>query len=250
MLDSYPHPIILAHRGASALAPENTLEAFQLAFEQGADGVELDAKLSADGEVVVIHDATVDRTTDGRGRVASRRLAELRGLDAGRAFSPEYQGARIPTLNEVFEAVGHRGIINVELTNYYGLPDGLAEKVCALVKRHSLQEHIILSSFLPYNLSIAARILPDVPRALLALPGWKGAWSRSFGFMFGNYQALHANYRDADRQQVQRVHRLDRRIHVWAVNAAEDIERMIALEIDGIITANPPMALNALGRSR
>lgn len=250
MLDPHPRPIILGHRGACAYAPENTLEAFQLAFEQGADGIELDAKLSADGEVVVIHDATVDRTTNGHGRVASLTLADLRALEAGSFFSEKYRGARIPTLSEVFEAFGEKGLINVELTNYYAGRDDLAEKVCGLVKKHALQAHIILSSFFGYNLKKAAKLLPEVPRGLLALDGWKGIWARSFGFMFGDYQALHPNIRDVNRQQVQRVHRLERRVHIWTVNAPDEIRRMQELEVDGIITDDPQAAVSALGRSR
>jgi glycerophosphoryl diester phosphodiesterase len=248
MFDLFPRPIIFGHRGACAYAPENTLESFQLAFDQGADGIELDAKLSADGEVVVIHDATVDRTTNGHGRVASHRLVDLRALDAGSFFSEKYHGAKIPTLQEVFEAFGKKGIINVELTNYYGPRDDLAEKVCGLVRKHSLQNHILLSSFFAYNLKKAGQILPDVPRGLLALDGWKGIWARSFGFMFGEYQALHPNLKDVNRQQVQRVHRLKRRIHVWTVNAPEEIRSMRELDVDGIITDDPQAAVRALGR--
>src|SRR3712207_6061316 len=105
-------PLNVAHRGASARAPENTLEAFRLAVEAGAGGLELDVHMSRDGEVVVIHDASVDRTTDGSGAVAGMTLGELRGLDAGYRFSPDGgrthpyrgRGVRIPTLAEVYEA--------------------------------------------------------------------------------------------------------------------------------------------------
>src|SRR5215204_4501911 len=100
MLTSLPQPVIFAHRGASAHAPENTLAAFELALAQGADGIELDAKLSADGHVVVIHDATVDRTTDKHGRVKDMSLAELRSLDAGTFFEEKYHREKVPTLEE------------------------------------------------------------------------------------------------------------------------------------------------------
>ncbi|MCC7360725.1 MAG: hypothetical protein IT317_14685 [Anaerolineales bacterium] len=113
-------PAVIAHRGASADAPENTLSAFALALEQGADGLELDVTLSADGVPVVIHDDTLDRTTDGRGRVARHTLAELKGLDAGYAarFGSKFAGQRLPTLDEVFAAFGQRTIINVEWLCY------------------------------------------------------------------------------------------------------------------------------------
>src|SRR3990170_393671 len=106
MFNQLPRPVIFAHRGASAYAPENTLAAFSLAVRQKSDGIELDAKLSADGHVVVIHDQTVDRTTSSRGRVADLTLADLREMDAGSHFDVEYKGERIPTLEEVFEAIG------------------------------------------------------------------------------------------------------------------------------------------------
>src|SRR6266496_640164 len=115
MLESLPRPIVFAHRGASAHAPENTIAAFELALAQNADAIELDVKLTADGHVVVIHDSTVDRTTGSRGRVKDLSLAQLRSLDAGSFFSEKYRGEKIPTLEEVLEAVGKRTIINVEL---------------------------------------------------------------------------------------------------------------------------------------
>ncbi len=249
MLDTQPRPIVFAHRGASAYAPENTLEAFRLAYRQGADGIELDAKLSADGEVVVIHDAGVERTTDGNGRVASLELSQLRSLNAGISHPNEFNNVHIPTLSEVFEAVGQNGIINIELTNYSTPHDLLVEKVCDLVIRHGLQMRVLFSSFLGRNLSKAADRLPEVPRGLLALPGWKGVWPRSFGFMFGDYQALHAHVSDIEQQQIQRVHRLRRRIHVWTVNNPDDIRRLNDWGIDGLFTDDPLLTLRALGRT-
>ncbi|RME88298.1 MAG: glycerophosphodiester phosphodiesterase [Anaerolineae bacterium] len=239
MWPDLPTPLIIAHRGASAHAPENTLAAFELAAQQGADAIELDAKLSADGEVVVIHDASVDRTTDGHGRVKDLPLAALRELDAG-------DGQRIPTLDEVFAAVGHRLYINVELTNYTTPRDALTEKVTALVARHGLQQRVWLSSFYAANLKKAARLLPEVPRALLALPGLPGWWARSFGFAFGDYAALHPHLRDVTPQQVQRVHRLRRRIHVWTVNEPDAMRRLHRWGVDGIFTDDPRLARETL----
>ena len=128
-MQTWPRPLIFAHRGASAHAPENTLSAFELALEQGAHGIELDVKLTADGEVVVFHDPTIDRTTGGQGRISQLTLAALRELDAGSSFSEKFSGEKIPTLAEVFETIGRRAFINVELTNYSTRNDGLADKV-------------------------------------------------------------------------------------------------------------------------
>jgi glycerophosphoryl diester phosphodiesterase len=163
-------------------------------------------------------------------------------------FSDKFRGEKIPTLDEVFESVGKRGMINVELTNYYAGRDDLAERVCQLVKRHALEDRIIFSSFFSYNLKKTSHLLPNVPRGLLALGGWKGIWARSFGFMFGDFQALHPHISDVDHQQVKRVHRLERRVHVWTANSDKDIIRLKDWGVDGIFTDDPQTAVRALGR--
>ena len=191
MLTSLPQPIIFAHRGASAHAPENTLAAFELALAQGADGIELDVKLSRDGHVIVIHDPAVKRTTGAAGRVRDLALSDLQALDAGSFFSDQFRGEKIPTLEQVFEALGKRTFINVELTNYTTPRDHLVESVCMLVKRFALQKRVMFSSFFASNFLKARAYLPDVPCGLLALGGLLGAWARSFGFAFGKYEALH-----------------------------------------------------------
>ena len=248
MLDRFPRPIVLAHRGDLAHAPENTLPAFQLAAQKGADGVELDAKLTADGHLIVIHDPSVDRTTDGEGRVASSTLEAIRKLDAGSWFGDKFRGTKVPLLEEVFETIGPDKLINIELTNYSTPRDGLVEKVCELIRRHNTQGQILFSSFFASNLRKAAQYLPEIPRALLAMPGLPGTWARSFGFMFGNYRALHPQISSVDRQQVQRVHRLNRRVHVWTANSPEEVTQLREWNVDGIFTDDPQLALRALGR--
>jgi glycerophosphoryl diester phosphodiesterase len=247
MLTLLPQPVIFAHRGASAHAPENTLAAFELAVAQHADAIELDVKLSSDGRAVVIHDPTVDRTTGSHGWVKDLSFSQLRSLDAGSFFSEKYRAEKIPSLEDVFEAVGKRTFINVELTNYSTPRDSLVETVCMLVKRFSLQQRVMFSSFFASNLSKARAYLPEVPRGLLAFHGILGAWARSFGFNFGRYQALHPHLKDVTSQQVQRVHRLNRRIHVWTVNATDDIRRLFHWRVDGIFTDDPQLAVQVRG---
>lgn len=250
MLTSLPQPVIFAHRGASAHAPENTISAFELALAQNADAIELDVKLSADGRAVVIHDPTVDRTTGSQGRVKDLSFTQLRSLDAGSFFSENYRGEKVPSLEDVFEAVGKRTFINVELTNYTTPRDALVETVCMLVKQFGLQEHVMFSSFFALNLSKARAYLPEVPRGLLAFNGFLGAWARSFGFDFGKYQALHPYLKDVSSQQVQRVHRLNRRIHVWTVNAADDMRRLFHWGVDAIFTDDPQLAVQVRSESQ
>lgn len=248
MLYELPRPIVVAHRGDRAHAPENTLSSFELALSQGADAVELDARLTADGYVIAFHDARLERTTNGNGRVAGKALAELRTLDAGSHFSEKFRGEKIPLLEEVFDAIGKKMLINVELKNYDTPGDDLVERVCALAVKCGLQQHVFFSSFLPGNLRKARRFLPDVPSGLLAARHLLGAWARSFGFSFGDYDFLNAHLDDVDSHAVQRVHRLKRRLYAWTVNKAEDIQRLKSWGVDGIFTDDPALARRALGR--
>jgi glycerophosphoryl diester phosphodiesterase len=250
MLDTLTRPVIFAHRGACARAPENTIAAFELALAQQTDAIELDVKLSADGHVVVVHDPTVDRTTEGHGRVRDLTLAELKSLAAGKGFSGPYQNEKIPTLEEVFEAVGKRTFINIELTNYSTRGDALVETVCMLVKKHRMHERVLFSSFLASNLTKARNFLPEVPRGLLAMPGLLGVWARSFGFSFGKYDALHPSLKDVAQQQAIRVHRLKRRLYVWTVNEEQDMRRLFHWGVDGIFTDDPGLAVKVRAESK
>ena len=217
MLFDLPRPVVFAHRGARAYAPENTLASFELAVSQGADAIELDARLTADGHIVVFHDRMLGRTTNGTGRVTQKTLAELRDLDAGSSFSEKFRGEKIPLLEEVVKC--------------------------------GMEGRILFSSFSASNLKRSRELLPGVPRGLLAYPHLAGVWARSFGFSFGDYAALHPSVGDVDAQAVQRVHRLRRRIHVWTVNQPADMRHLSSWGADGIITDDPALALQVLGRS-
>jgi len=250
MLNELSQPIIFAHRGASAHAPENTIASFELAIQQGADGLELDVKLSADGQVVVIHDQTVDRTTGESGRVKDLSAKDLRALDVGSFFSKEYSGEKVPLLAEVLETLGKRTYINIELTNYATRRDHLVESVCMLVKKFGLQKRVMFSSFLASNLKSARNYIPEIPLGLLAYPSILGSWHRSFEFAFGNYEALHPYVKDVNRHQVNRVHRLGKRIHVWTVNAESDLRRLFQWGVDAVFTDDPQLAVKVRGENK
>jgi glycerophosphoryl diester phosphodiesterase len=243
MLPQLSHPIIFAHRGASAHAPENTLASFRLAADLGAPAIELDVKLTADKEVVVLHDPSVDRTTNGKGLLSQLTLAELRELDAGSSFSPAFKGERIPTLAEVFDEVGMRLYINVELTNYSTSTDDLVPRVVELVRKHGMQKKVIFSSFLPQNLSKARKLIPEVSLGQLAMQGIQGWPFRSaIGNIFP-HEALHPYFTDVNAALVERMHRQKRSINVWTVDDPVEMRRLIALGVDGIITDDPALAL-------
>lgn len=242
-------PIVIAHRGDKRFAPENTLSAFRQAADKGADAIEFDVKLSADGKVIVLHDKSVDRTTNGTGKAANLSLAELRTLDAGVLFPSQFPGEKIPTLEEVFKSVGERLHLNIELTNYSTLNDNLVEKVVELVKNHKMMEKVFFSSFSTRNLLLAQRLLPEVPRGLLTLPGILGFWGRTFGWR-GDYYALNPYYSDISNELIAKIHSAGKSVIVWTVNNEADVRRMIGLSVDGLITDDPKFALKLLGRAK
>jgi glycerophosphoryl diester phosphodiesterase len=249
MWNDLPRPTVIAHRGDKTHAPENTLAAFGMAADDGADAIEFDVKLTADGRVIVLHDQTVDRTTNGKGRVSRLPYAALQDLDAGGWFSEQFCGEKIPTLDMVFETVGKRLAMNVELTNYATPGDDLVSKVAELVKKHGLQNRTLFSSFLTSNLRKVHLLLPEVPCGLLIMSGLLGFWGRSFGWR-GDYFALHPALDDINLELISRVHATGKRVHVWSVNTEGDLKRMIGYGVDAIFTDDPRLALRLLGRRK
>jgi glycerophosphoryl diester phosphodiesterase len=250
MYNQLPSPAIIAHRGASANAPENTLAAFQLALRQQADGVEMDAQLTADGHVVVFHDQSVNRTTEGSGRVKDKTLAELRELDAGSHFDVAFKGEPIPTLEEVFELLGTQIFINIELSNYASPFNSLPEKVASLVRRYGMGPRILFSSFNPLALRRIQRLIPGAPLGLLAYRGRKGALARGFiGKALVPYQSLHTALADVTTELVQRTHKENRRIYVFNVHQSAEMRKLFRLEVDGIFVDDPLLARRVLKKS-
>jgi glycerophosphoryl diester phosphodiesterase len=239
-------PTIFAHRGSSAYAPENTLVAFKLAVAQHADGIELDAKLTADGQVVVMHDDTVDRTTNGTGQVNLLTLAELQRLNAGSKFPPKFSSEKIPSLEEVFETFGRKIFINVELKNYSSPTDELPEKVAALIKKYKLEESVLLSSFNLIALIRARKSLSKIPLGFMTISGLADITMRTRLVRFGPLLALHPNYEDVSPYLIQAAHQAKCRIHPYTVNQPEMIRKLINAGVDGIFTDDPLLAKKIL----
>ncbi|MGD2027419.1 MAG: glycerophosphodiester phosphodiesterase family protein [Anaerolineales bacterium] len=235
MLFDLSTPLIIAHRGASAHAPENTLAAFRLAQEQGAEGVELDVHLSADGQVVVIHDNDISRTTNGRGLVHNLTLSEIRRLDAG-------QGETVPTLDEVLDLIKDRILINIELKGFSSTARALPEEVLTLVQGSGLGDKIIYSSFDPRMLLRIRRRTPEAKTGLLLLPGALGTLFRVILTTMARPTSLHPHYSAVNPAFIRRAHRKRRAVVCYTVNEPEDIRRLDALGVDGIITDDPALA--------
>jgi len=233
---------VIAHRGACLRAPEDTLAAFRLAMALGADGVELDAKLTLDGAVAIIHDPTLDRTTDGTGPVSARTRAELKALDAGSSFSPEFAGERIPILDEVFAELGAKSLINVEMTNYASPRDSLPERVVELVFTFGLESRVLLSSFNPFALRTARRLAPDLPLGFLLGPG-QPLWMRALFPRISPHESYHLHDTLITEGAARRAHRAGRKFIPWTVNDPDRIRWLLKQGADAIITDAPDLAL-------
>jgi glycerophosphoryl diester phosphodiesterase len=246
MLNPLEKPLIIGHRGACALAPENTMSSFRLAFEHKADGIEFDTKLSRDGEVVIIHDQTLERTTNGSGKVIETSLENLKNLDAGSKFSPTFAGEKIPTLDELFKELGGKIFMNIELTNYASPSDALVDKVVELIRKYKIENSVMFSSFNANNLAKAQRLIPEVPTGLLALKGWMGAFSRyPFGLRVSP-EYTHPYFSDAPASFISAEHGRGRRVNVWTVNDPKDVRRLVHDHVDGIMGDDPRMIRQAL----
>jgi glycerophosphoryl diester phosphodiesterase len=236
----------LAHRGASAVTPPNTLAAFEKAAELGADGVELDVHLSADGVPVVIHDFTVDETTDGTGRVDHLPLAQLRELDAGSSFDPKFKGERIPTLSQVLATVGGRLLLNIELKSTSLGDNGLERAVVTQVEHHGLDDgRVLFSSFNPIALRRAKKMAPHIPVGLLHAPDLPLPLRQLWLAPFVPHEARHPEHTMVNTTYMTQAHRRGYMVNTWTVDEPDEMIRLIDLGVDCIIT-NQPDVLHAI----
>ena len=239
LLDQLERPVIFAHRGASANAPENTFAAFELAVRMGAEAIELDSMLSQDGIPVVIHDHTLERTTNGHGLVSSQDLSDLIKLDAGSWFSETFKGEQVPLLREVLERFSHNILINIELKNYHAPHDTLAETVLKLVDELNIWDSVLFSSFLPGNLRLIHKRNPEAKVALLCPSGIKGWFFRSSLYLKLSPEIIHPAESDVNSKYIEREHQRRRRVHVWTVNDKAKARELLIDDVDGIFSDEP-----------
>jgi glycerophosphoryl diester phosphodiesterase len=233
---------LLAHRGASADFPENTLEAFRGAAEQGADGVELDVIRCGTGELVVCHDEWLDRLAGLHWDVRETPWRKLKRLDVGSrlGFAP----ARIPLLDEVFDALPTSMAINVELKCITTDDRGLSLAVAQTIHDRRLDERVFLSSFNPYCLVRVARAYPHLKRGFLIdpdLPWVPQAW---FWLPITALTSVHPHFSQVTAERVNRWHRRGWSVAVWTVDEIDEARRLRALGVEDLIT-NRPGALRA-----
>lgn len=238
--------MVIAHRGFSGAAPENTLAAFKKGIEIGSDMIELDVHLSRDGEIVVIHDETLERTTNGKGMVADHTLQELKSVDAGSSFGPAFAGEKIPTLKEVLDLAKGRVLVNIEIKNpthqRYSIID-LTEKTLREVEKAGVIDKVIFSSFNPVSLEWIGKKEPRAQTAFLFHRPWN-----SLPDIPGSqeYSVLNLRNIHLTREKVAEIKKAGKRVNVYTVNPGEEIRKFVDWGVDGIITNYPDRLIKVL----
>lgn len=230
-------PLLIAHRGLSSQAPENTLAAFKLAVKAGFDGIETDAHLTADGKIVLIHDENTRRTTGEDNRVADRKLMELAALDAGSWYDDAFAGERIPELWQLLELVKPSGLfINVELKNSICRYPGLEQAVLAELKRHDMTGRVLFSSFNHASMALVKELEPHAETALLydAVLYNPAAYAR-----LCRTDGLHPMRHTLDAALADECRKAGLKLRPWTVNSPADAERLAGLGVDALISDCP-----------
>lgn len=237
---------IIAHRGFSSRAPENTLAAFKMALEFGVDGLELDVHLSKDSELIICHDEKVDRTTNGRGFIKDYSWQELQKFDAGSWFNPRFAGEKTPRLQELLALVkGTQVLVNIELkTNIFPYP-GIEEKVVQMVKHFGLVEQCIISSFNHYSLVRMASIFPKLKTGALYETVLYEPWNyvQTFGAA-----ALHPQHYSVYPELVVEAKRQGLMVNTWTLDEPLDIVKAMIAKVDGIISNRPDVVKGILNQ--
>ncbi|MBZ4670307.1 MAG: glycerophosphoryl diester phosphodiesterase [Oscillospiraceae bacterium] len=232
---------VMAHRGASFYAPENTMPAFELAKELGADGIELDVQLTKDGKLVVIHDDEVDRTSNGHGRVSEMSYSELCTLDFS-AGKDGYKNTKIPLLEEVFEFASREGIfVNVEIKDdSCAKTFPIADKVIEAEKKYNMTGNVTYSSFNHYILRYLKNISQDIPVSILYVGGFVDIWEYAKKL---DCDGIHPHYSAlADKNIILECHKLGIKVRPWTVDSEEQMKFALDLGVDSLITNLPDLA--------
>ncbi|WP_027407727.1 glycerophosphodiester phosphodiesterase [Anoxybacteroides tepidamans] len=228
---------IFAHRGSAGTHPENTMIAFYEAERVGADGIELDVQMTKDGALVVIHDETIDRTTDGTGWVKDFTYRELQRFNAVYKFAEKYRVCRIPLLEEVLAWVSSTSLLlNIELKNGLIAYEKLEEKVIGMIKHYRLGSRVVLSSFNHNSMARCHQIAPDIETALLYMEPLYQPWQ--YVRLLGA-SGLHPYHRTVSESFVREAHMHRVAVRPFTINKEEVMKQMFQYQVDAIFTDYP-----------
>ncbi|MBA3440008.1 MAG: glycerophosphodiester phosphodiesterase [Pyrinomonadaceae bacterium] len=258
--ESTSRPVVIAHRGGAGLRPENTLPAFRHAVALGVDVLEMDVRSTSDGVLVLMHDQTVDRTTDGTGLVNSFTLEELRRLDAGYHWSPDGgrtfpfrgQGIIMPTLEEVFTAFPAMRM-NIEMKQ---TEPSLVKPLCRMIRDFKMPNKVLIASFREEALAefrhecgeVATSASSNEVRTLLTLNAVSLAAGYSPAAQAVQVPEYGGGLHVLTRSFIDAAHNRNQQVHAWTINETADMQRIAAMGVDGIITDYPDRLLKLLGR--
>ncbi|GIN56248.1 glycerophosphodiester phosphodiesterase [Lederbergia ruris] len=235
---------IFAHRGSSGTHPENTITAFKEAVRLGVDGIELDIQLTKDGELVVIHDYTLDRTTDGTGKILDYTVEELKAFDAGSKFSPEFAGETIPTFREVLALLQDTNIeLNIEIKKPVKEDTGIEEKMIQELEKYQYSNRSIISSFNHDSLKRVISINKDLECAILYMKKFENPWEYAAEI---GAKALHTYRPETDREMVTEAQHKGFPVRVFTINKAEDMTKFFETKVAAIFTDYPEKAMKLL----
>lgn len=235
---------IYAHRGFSGVYPENTMLAFSKAVEEKTDGIELDIHFSKDREIMIQHDEAMKRTTGLEGFIFDYERAELEKVNAGLVKNNEFGFTPIPSLEEYFDYIKDKKIVtNIELKTAPVYYDGIEERACRMVYDYGLEKNIIFSSFNWLSIVRVKEIAPEIPVALLIEPK---LYQMGRLFKRCNISFFHPYYKTLDADTIKDMHASSVAVNTWTVNDEADIEAMLRLKVDGIITNFPSLAKKAV----
>jgi glycerophosphoryl diester phosphodiesterase len=246
MVNEQNVPLVYAHRGARDVAPENTLAAFRAAIKVGADGIECDITRCASGEIVVIHDDTLDRTTNGSGQVVQTSFTVLRKLDAGAWFSDTFRGELVPILGELLDLAHNTINVNIEIKGMDSEDDNVEVEVAEMVRQRNMQNSVIISSFNPWALKRMHQADSELCCALLYTRESPVNSAPEWILPPLHIRAVHPEYTMVDQAYVAWAHQAGYLVNVWTVNEPADLDEMIRLGVDGIITDHPALLRSLL----
>lgn len=249
-IDKSQKPVIIAHRGASGVAPENTMAAIQKALEAKADWIEIDIYATRDEALVLMHDKTVDRTTNGKGLITDLTLYEVKKLDAGSWFDKSYRGEQVPTLGEVLLFVKGRVKLLIEVKKG---GNGLEKNLVKLIQKYKASDWCIVQSFDPAVVKEVKRLAPEIPVHQLVVGNltllplhYTTSLQTGRITQYDQVEAINPNIWFTTAGLVAHLHARKQKVHVWTVNNLQEIPTLVAMGVDGIITNYPAEARSFL----
>ncbi len=236
--------IVVAHRGASGIAPENTLSSFAEAIRSGAHFIEMDVQVTADGIPIVFHDKGLSRTTNGSGFASKLTYEELQQFDSGNWFSEKFTGEKIPTLEDVLESVQNKILVNIELKNLGTNPLPHIEKIIKIIENFNYSDKVVISSFYYDQLKIVKKIKSTIPTAIIRLPKDRllpSEIAKQFPF-----EGLVCNIEELNNEIVDDAHQIGLFLGIYTVNNPSELEYVLKFDIKAIVTNFPEQIITLL----